>query len=176
LPLPRTPARRQALLSSLLLGLLAACVPQPAPPKPAPPPRTAYTEPPPPPHFYRRPRFVPRPGRKPAPPGTAAELEAQPPPPQEGELIGLDQSAAARLFGTASERSSKPPAMVWRYRSDACELDLYFYLDLKSGRMRTLHYAFKGDAGDTAKRQECLRAIVDRGRKSTQADAASAHR
>ena len=157
--------------------LLAACAAQTAPPKPAPPPQTAIVEPPPPVHPSRRLRVVPRPERKPTPPGETAAA-APPPPrsPQVGELIGLDQRAASRLFGAAAERSDKPPATVWRYRTDSCELDLYFYLDLKSGRMRTLHYAFKGDSGDTAKRQECLRAIVDRGRKGPAPDAASAHR
>ena len=76
------------------------------------------------------------------------------------ELIGLDQSAATRLFGPATEKSDEPPATVWRYKTAGCELDLFFYLDLRSGRMRTLHYALKGGAGDTARRQECLRSLI----------------
>ena len=82
------------------------------------------------------------------------------PPPQAKELIGLDQPAATRLFGAAAERTEEPPATVWRYKTATCELDLYFYLDLRSGRMRTLHYAFRGDAADAAGRQNCLREIV----------------
>ena len=80
--------------------------------------------------------------------------------PQAGELIGLDEAAATRLLGEAAERTEQSPAMIWRYKTAACELDLYFYLDLRSGRMRTLHYAFKGDAADPAKRQNCLRDLV----------------
>jgi hypothetical protein len=76
------------------------------------------------------------------------------------ELIGLDQSAATRLFGPATEKSDEPPATVWRYKTAGCELDLFFYIDLRSGRMRTLHYAFKGGAADTARRQECLRSLI----------------
>ena len=49
---------------------------------------------------------------------------------------------------------------MWRYKTATCELDLYFYLDLRSGRMRTLHYTFKGDANDSAKRQYCLSELV----------------
>ena len=79
---------------------------------------------------------------------------------QTSELIGLDQPAASRLFGPATERSEQPPATVWRYKNASCELDLFFYLDLRSGRMRTLHYALKGDGGDAAKRQECLRSFL----------------
>jgi hypothetical protein len=82
------------------------------------------------------------------------------PPLQTAELIGLDQSTATRLFGPAAERSERPPATVWRYKNASCELDLFFYLDLRSGRMRTLHYALKGDGGDTAKRQDCLKSLL----------------
>ena len=89
-----------------------------------------------------------------APGPTAAES------PQVQELIGLDQSAATRLFGTAVERSEEPPATIWRYKTASCELDLFFYLDLRSGRMRTLHYAFRGDATDSSRRQNCLRDLA----------------
>jgi hypothetical protein len=80
--------------------------------------------------------------------------------PRANELIGLDQEAATRLFGVATERSEEPPATVWRYKTATCELDLFFYLDLRSGQMRTLHYAFKGDAADIAGREDCLRSLV----------------
>jgi hypothetical protein len=80
--------------------------------------------------------------------------------PQARELIGLDQMGATRLLGTAAERTEEPPATVWRYKTATCELDLYFYLDLRSGRMRTLHYAFKGDDGESSGRENCLREIV----------------
>ena len=92
-------------------------------------------------------------------PGPAVASPPQAPvasSPQVKELIGLDQPAATRLFGAAVERAEEPPATIWRYKTAACELDLYFYLDLRSGRMRTLHYAFKGDAADSARRQNCL--------------------
>jgi hypothetical protein len=102
--------------------------------------------------------MIPPEGAQPGP-GTAV---AVPPrttvsaPPQAKELIGLDQPAATRLLGTAAERAEEPPATVWRYKTANCELDLYFYLDLRSGRMRTLHYTFKGDATDAVGRQSCL--------------------
>jgi hypothetical protein len=88
----------------------------------------------------------------PAPPAAAS--------PQARELIGLDQPAATRLLGVATERTEEPPATVWRYKTATCELDLFFYLDLRSGRMRTLHYAFKGASDDAARRQDCLRELV----------------
>ena len=92
--------------------------------------------------------------------GSVAAGKPAGPLPSHVELIGLDQPAATRLFGPATERSEEPPATVWRYKSASCELDLFFYLDLRSGRMRTLHYALKDGAGDTAQRQNCLQSLI----------------
>jgi outer membrane biosynthesis protein TonB len=189
----RTLTRRHWVPLLLAAGALFACSQQPAP-APPPKPAAAETPPPAPPpvaHYARR--VVPRPDRKPTPPEEVASTETPPaeavpaeappeavtPPaeaPAEGRLIGLDQRTAIRLFGAAAERSERAPATVWRYTSNGCELDLYFYLDLKSGQMRTLHYAFKGTAQDAAQRQECLRAIVDRSRQPGSPHAASAAR
>jgi hypothetical protein len=77
------------------------------------------------------------------------------------ELIGLDQSAAMRLLGPATERTEEPPAMVWRYKTADCELDLFFYLDLRSGQMRTLRYALKNGDGNQAQQQDCLRSLIE---------------
>ena len=198
-----TLARRRWAPLVLAGGALFACAPKPppAPPKPA----VVEAPPPPPPPVvqYRR-RIPPHPERKPAPPEEVAAAEATPasatpaeavpaavapvvppamapPPPAaevpaEGRLIGLDQKAAMHLFGAAAERAEKAPATVWRYKGQGCELDLYFYLDLKSGHMRTLHYAFKGAAQDATQRQECLRGIVDQSRQPGSPHAASAAR
>jgi hypothetical protein len=100
---------------------------------------------------------------EPARPGPAVASPPQAavaPPPQLKELIGLDQPGATHLFGAAVERTEEPPATVWRYKTATCELDLFFYLDLRTGRMRTLHYTFKGDAADSTARQNCLRDLA----------------
>ncbi|MGA7262123.1 MAG: hypothetical protein WBX30_14665 [Stellaceae bacterium] len=80
--------------------------------------------------------------------------------PSQAELIGLDQSGAMRLLGPATEKSDEPPATVWRYKTESCELDLFFYLDLRSGSMRTLHYSFKGEGAEVARQQECWRSLI----------------
>jgi hypothetical protein len=107
----------------------------------------------------------PEPG-EPAPADEVAAMTPQATPPtgslppypsQSSELIGLDQQKAVRLFGIAAQTSQNPPATVWRWRSGTCELDLYFYLDLRSGEMRSLHYVFKGDATG---QQDCLRSLA----------------
>ena len=99
-----------------------------------------------------------------SPPGSAASL------PQDvraanssryhsSELVGLDQPEVTRLLGAAAEQFERSPAMVWRYKNATCELDLFFYLDLHSNRMRTLHYAVKGDGGDPTRRQDCVESL-----------------
>ena len=173
---------RLYLFSALLgcgAGTLGACSGEPPPPLPAP----APVQPPQyfPPKSSLQP-VVPRPAHKPTPPPapggptpepaeeTQAMIEPQTAPPPPGpdaaaplkvqDLIGLDQPAATRLFGPAAERLEEPPATVWRYRSVGCELDLFFYLDLRSGRMRTLHYALKGDASSAVRQQDCVRSLL----------------
>jgi hypothetical protein len=165
-------------LMSLGIGILTCCAEKPA----APPPQTAAVPPPPapPPRPAQRRRVFPVPEHKPTPPvddasnadaggealamtepeSTMRAPEAASPAPRPSKLIGLDQPAAMQLFGSATEQSEAPPATVWRYRNASCELDLFFYLDLRSGKMRTLHYAFKGDAADPAQQQVCLRSLV----------------
>jgi hypothetical protein len=114
---------------------------EPAPLTPAPGPASA---------------LIPQSPATPSPPHVPATTS---PPSQASELIGLDQPAATRLLGAATEQFEQPPAMVWRYKNASCELDLFFYLDLRSNQMRTLHYALNGDGGDTSTRQDCLKSL-----------------
>ena len=170
---------RHRLLPAALLGLGASALVSCGAILIQPPRQTAVVQPSPQPApVTLPPRPVPHPARKPTPPPgadgqgsgsgdqalAAVGPEATGPEavttPQASELIGLDEAAATRLLGQATERTEQSPATIWRYNTAACELDLYFYLDLRSGRMRTLHYAFKGDASDPAKRQNCLRDLV----------------
>ena len=97
-------------------------------------------------------------------PSDLAALSTSPGPkdhiPSQSELIGLDQSGAMRILGPATEKLDEPPATVWRYKTASCELDLFFYLDLRSNNMRTLHYSFKGEGAEMAGRQECWRSLI----------------
>ena len=69
------------------------------------------------------------------------------------------QAGATRLLGATAEQFEQPPALVWRYTKGTCQLDLFFYLDLSSNRMRTLHYTLKGSGGDTSRGQECVQSL-----------------
>jgi hypothetical protein len=158
------------VLVSLGVGMLGGCAEQPTA---APPPQTAAIQPPPPPESPPPRRVFPLPPRKPGPPpeasGPEADAGSETAPlspsglvhiPSAIELIGLDEAAATELFGSAAEQFDAPPAKIRRYRSANCELDLTFYLDLRTGKMRTLNYAFKGEPAGPASRQKCLRSLV----------------
>lgn len=108
-----------------------------------------------------------RPQKKPVPRSATGVVEAVPHP---HDLIGLGEEATAQLLGVADQEIDRPPATVWRYQADGCVLDLYFYLDLKSGRMRTLRYAFKGLDTAVGSREACLTTILQRN-NPTPADA-----
>ena len=155
-------------LVSLTLSMLVSCVENP----PQPPSSMAAMKPPAPllPSPLRR-RVFPVPEHKPTPPpenaasapAAAAQTAALTPPqpvapaPNPKQLIGLDQAATIRLLGVASEKLDAAPATIWRYSNATCELDLYFYLNLRSGKMRTLHYVFKRDHSG---KEDCLRSLV----------------
>ena len=174
-------------LLSLAAGVLVSCAAkEPQPPRQT----SAVRPLPPHPEEPAAHSAAPRPARKPSPPpagipapapggeppeGAAGPESSSPssdlaalstspgrqgPIPSQAELIGLDQSGAMRLLGPATEKSDEPPATVWRYKTASCELDLFFYLDLRSGSMRTLHYSFKGAGAEMARRQECWRSLV----------------
>jgi hypothetical protein len=87
------------------------------------------------------------------------ETQDAPPAPSPTNLSGLDQPRAANLLGPATVTESQGPATVWHYKNSRCELDLVFYMEMRSGQMRVLHHDFKG-ADNPQQRQACLRAIV----------------
>jgi hypothetical protein len=86
--------------------------------------------------------------------------------PPSSELLGLDPQHTKELLGPATQTRNRSPATVWHYKTERCELDLSFYMEMKSGQMRTLHYDFKGGADSPEQRQACLRSIIEENRKS----------
>ncbi|HXQ52720.1 MAG TPA: hypothetical protein VN802_16620 [Stellaceae bacterium] len=114
----------------------------------------------------------PHPARKPAPPAPAvASLPApeavpvpEPPPPVDGlgfaRLQGLDQAETASILGEPLQRADAPPAQLWRYAGQDCELGVYFYLDLESRKMRVLHYEVRNTDGSDRSQQRCYDELV----------------
>jgi hypothetical protein len=86
--------------------------------------------------------------------------------PSPAELIGLDEQRATDLLGPAAATEARAPAVVWHYKGARCSLHLTFYMEMRSGRMRTLHAEFKGDAATPERRQACLKAVVEENRKA----------
>ncbi|HZT86593.1 MAG TPA: hypothetical protein VFA12_01405 [Stellaceae bacterium] len=152
--------------------LLAGCH---QPGLPPPPPQTAHaiqwSAPP------TAPRKVARPKPKPPAPPSREAGEATPehaapapsaptepqiasaPAPAPEDLIGLDQQAITGLLGPASEIAQRAPGAVWHYKAENCELDLSFYMELRSGSMRALQYKLKNGAGGMPP-DACVRAII----------------
>jgi hypothetical protein len=87
---------------------------------------------------------------EPTPPRSPLKLKAE-------SLIGLDQPSTAALLGEPSERSEAAPATIWRYAAGrSCQLEIYFYLDLKSQVMRALHYEVKTNEAAEPARSQCF--------------------
>lgn len=167
------PVRRWRRVAGIGLAmLLAGCATETPPPAPGP--------------FGQYIRSVPRKPAQPRPaaqpkdkPATAAPEETAPveapeePQPEQtalavppsSDLLGLDPQRTAALLGPATQTLSQSPATVWHYKSGRCELDLSFYMEMKSGQMRTLYYDFKGEAASPEQRQACLKSIIEENRK-----------
>jgi hypothetical protein len=58
-------------------------------------------------------------------------------------LRGMGPEEVIAALGDPWQRAESPPATVWRYVTRACELDLYFYLDLQSKVTRVLDLDFR---------------------------------
>jgi hypothetical protein len=152
-------------LALSVVALLGGCAAFTSPPAPAPqaeaPTPAAAVEPLPSPP----PRKPSPPGPVVArllPPGSEAEPEPAPAPaPPVDGLIGLDQPHVAVVLGPPASRADAPPATIWRYGAQGCELDLYFYLDLQSQTMRALHYEARSHESSERSAQRCYDALVN---------------
>jgi hypothetical protein len=103
--------------------------------------------------------LAPRQARAEASLAGSGDLEKAPPAASPANLLGLNEQAALDLLGPAKATESRGPATVWHYKTPRCELDLFFYMEMRTGRMHTLHYDFK-NVSNPAGRQGCLTAII----------------
>jgi hypothetical protein len=85
--------------------------------------------------------------------------------PSASQLVGIDQQRATEMLGPAAATDNRSPATVWHYKSSRCELDLAFFMEMRSGRMRSLHYDFKNGADTPEQRRTCLKTIIEENRK-----------
>jgi len=61
-------------------------------------------------------------------------------------LVGLDQVTVEDTMGKPEGIYQEPPATVWSYKGTDCTLDVYFYLDIGSNKLRALSYDAKTEA------------------------------
>lgn len=115
--------------------------------------------PPPPPHKPSPP--VPAMARLPEPPAAP-----EPAAPTAGfdRLIGLDPSHLTAVLGEPRQRAEAPPATIWRYIGQACELDVYFYFEVQSQAMRALHYEVRSHESREQTGQQCYDELVSQRR------------
>lgn len=73
-----------------------------------------------------------------------------------GKLIGLNEYEVVKLIGRPELIRNEPPATVWSYSTENCWLDISFYLDLASDRLRVLTYQVVSSRGSEETKKVCL--------------------
>ncbi len=74
-------------------------------------------------------------------------------------IFGLSLRETQALLGTPHLQTEMPPAKVLAYDGKTCTLNVFFYLDLDSGRDRALAYEIPGGDGSEPAKQRCLSEI-----------------
>lgn len=81
----------------------------------------------------------------PAAPAAAPAAEYDP-----DRLVGLSETDAMNLLGPPAEKADSPPSRVWTYRSQTCDVKLFFYPEVGGTTYRTLTYEITDrDPADT---------------------------
>jgi hypothetical protein len=90
----------------------------------------------------------------PAAPSTAAAPDTPAAAPaaeyDPDRLVGLSEVDATNLLGPPVEKADSPPSRVWTYRSQTCDVKLFFYPEVGGTTYRTLTYEINDrDPADT---------------------------
>lgn len=96
----------------------------------------------------------PLPPRRPTRPAPAEPMDLS-------RLVGLDPDDVRKLLGAPDRVREANPATVWAYASNACLLEVYFYMDLGSQKLRVLAYDINtaGRANDQRASNGCANQI-----------------
>ena len=57
--------------------------------------------------------------------------------------MGLTYDDTEAVAGKPAEMREEPPATVWRYQTDDCVIDVFFYMDLATKQFRAVAYDVK---------------------------------
>lgn len=74
-------------------------------------------------------------------------------------LVGLDQPRLVALIGAPASVRQEPPATIWRYTSDVCTADVYFYVDLNTQDLRVVTLSLRTDDDTPEAEAACLASI-----------------
>lgn len=78
------------------------------------------------------------------------------------ELLGMTVNQMTFLFGKPVFVRRDPPGEFWRYRSKMCVLELYFYRDGVSKRVR--HIEMRKNDQPVKSQQACINELLSRAR------------
>ena len=85
------------------------------------------------------PSVAPAPQQQAAVPPPRPAVRTPPAEPVDpAQLDGMDADAVRDLLGAPDRVREASPATVWTYASSACLLEVYFYMDLGSQKLRVL--------------------------------------
>ncbi len=84
----------------------------------------------------------------------------EPRPPDIDHLVGLSESDATKAFGPPTERKEVPPSRVWTYRSQLCDLKLFFYPEVGGSAYRALTYQIDDRGANDANHHTCLTSLA----------------
>lgn len=79
-------------------------------------------------------------------------------PPDPRRLIGMGQEDVAGLLGPPAFERKDDPALVWQYRSAACILDVFLYLD--GAAYSVAHFEVRGPSVVEVDRKACFLGLL----------------
>jgi hypothetical protein len=84
-------------------------------------------------------------------------------------LVGKNQGDVRDILGPPTMTQNAAPATIWRYSTQTCSFDVFFYMDLGTNTLRALTYDAKPtDAGSNDEiASQCLGAIQSTNRVTT---------
>ena len=86
-------------------------------------------------------------------------------------LVGLDQDAISRLFGTPALRRQEGSAEVWQYLARDCVMDAYLYAKAGGAGLHEVTYVEFREAGfgviaEGAARERCYAHVLSEGQRN----------
>lgn len=98
----------------------------------------------------------------PVPPPKPPAPEVSTPTEVIAAVVGRDLIGVVDLLGQPDLVVQQPPAMIWRYAVEGCQIDVFFYADMTTRQRRALSYRVNSQSDTPEGAERC--------RKLTQAN------